>query len=148
MRIGFKYRAHALLKHFSFSFFLTHQVVVSGKLRAQRAKTMKFIDGYLKSSGDPTNYYIDSAIRHMYMRQGVLGLRIKILLPHDPTGRSGPKQRMPDKVTIIEPKEEKVIKSTPPPYFNFGMIDCSYQTNLSVQDNLFQSYHDHFSLKH
>merc|ERR1712000_557361 len=35
------------------------EVVISGKLRAQRAKAMKFKDGYLISTGDVTNYYVD-----------------------------------------------------------------------------------------
>jgi len=29
------------------------EVVVSGKLRAQRAKSMKFVDGFMKHSGNP-----------------------------------------------------------------------------------------------
>jgi len=35
------------------------EVIVSGKLRAQRAKSMKFKDGYMVSSGQPVNEYID-----------------------------------------------------------------------------------------
>lgn len=45
------------------------QVIVSGKLRAQRAKSMKFKDGYMISSGSPVNDYIDSAVRHVMLRQ-------------------------------------------------------------------------------
>jgi small subunit ribosomal protein S3e len=44
-------------------------VIVSGKLRAQRAKSMKFKDGYMVSSGNPVNEYIDSATRHVMLRQ-------------------------------------------------------------------------------
>eukprot|EP00735_Rhodelphis_limneticus_P000667 TRINITY_DN11189_c0_g1::TRINITY_DN11189_c0_g1_i1::g.6561::m.6561 TRINITY_DN11189_c0_g1::TRINITY_DN11189_c0_g1_i1::g.6561 ORF type:complete len:221 (+),score=74.83,sp/Q9FJA6/RS33_ARATH/85.12/2e-130,Ribosomal_S3_C/PF00189.15/5.2e-16,KH_2/PF07650.12/6.6e-14 TRINITY_DN11189_c0_g1_i1:100-762(+) len=82
------------------------EVSVSGKLRAQRAKTMKFIDGYMKSSGNPIREYVDSAVRHVLLRQGVLGLKVKIMLPHDPYGKNGPVNPLPDKVTIHEPKEE------------------------------------------
>jgi small subunit ribosomal protein S3e len=42
---------------------------VSGKLRAARAKSMKFKDGYMISSGSPVNDYIDSAVRHVMLRQ-------------------------------------------------------------------------------
>jgi hypothetical protein len=42
---------------------------VSGKLRAQRAKSMKFKDGYMISSGQPVNEYIDAAVRHVLLRQ-------------------------------------------------------------------------------
>jgi small subunit ribosomal protein S3e len=50
--------------------------------------------------------FIDCAIRHVHLRQGVLGLKVKIMLPHDPTGRNGPKTALPDVVTIVEPKDE------------------------------------------
>ena len=52
------------------------EVIVSGKLRAQRAKAMKFKDGYMVSSGNPTRDYIDGAIRHVLLRQGVLGIKV------------------------------------------------------------------------
>merc|ERR1712107_467464 len=78
------------------------EVVVSGKLRAQRAKAMKFKDGYLISTGDPKNYYIDEAVRHVAMRQGMLGVRVKIILKHDPEGKTGPKKPMPDLVIVHE----------------------------------------------
>lgn len=42
---------------------------MSGKLRAQRAKAMKFKDGYMVSSGNPVHEYIDSATRHVLLRQ-------------------------------------------------------------------------------
>lgn len=47
------------------------EVVVSGKLRGQRAKSMKFVDGLMIHSGEPTNHYVDTAIRHVYLRQGM-----------------------------------------------------------------------------
>ena len=48
------------------------EVVVSGKLRGQRAKSMKFVDGLMIHSGEPTNHYVDTAIRHVYLRQGTI----------------------------------------------------------------------------
>ena len=53
-----------------------YQVVVSGKLRGQRAKSMKFVDGLMIHSGDPVNDYVDSACRHVLLRQGVLGIKV------------------------------------------------------------------------
>jgi len=84
------------------------EVSVSGKLRAQRAKTMKFIDGYMKSSGNPVRQYVDTAVRHVMLRQGVLGIKVKIMLPHDPQGKNGPSTPLPDAVHIHEPKEETI----------------------------------------
>ena len=51
------------------------EVVVSGKLRGQRAKAMKFVDGLMIHSGDPCNDYVDTACRHVLLRQGVLGIK-------------------------------------------------------------------------
>lgn len=63
---------------------------MSGKLRAQRAKSMKFKDGYMISSGQPVNEYIDSAVRHVLLRQvcfclylGILLTSIAVALPAD-----------------------------------------------------------------
>merc|ERR1712088_320232 len=85
------------------------EVVVSGKLRGQRAKAMKFVDGLMIHSGDPVNDYVDSAVRHVLLRQGVLGIKVKIMLPWDPNGKIGPKKPLPDNVSIVEPKEEEPI---------------------------------------
>jgi small subunit ribosomal protein S3e len=82
------------------------EVVVSGKLRAQRAKSMKFADGFMIHAGQPAQDYIDFAVRHVLLRQGVLGLKVKIMLPWDPEGKTGPKRQIPDIVTILPPKEE------------------------------------------
>jgi small subunit ribosomal protein S3e len=81
-------------------------VSVSGKLRAARAKTMKFTDGYMISSGHPVKEYVDTAYCHVKLRQGVLGIKVKIMLPHDPTGKTGPVDALPDIVVVMEPKAE------------------------------------------
>ncbi|KAK6151998.1 hypothetical protein DH2020_014633 [Rehmannia glutinosa] len=88
------------------------EVIVSGKLRAQRAKSMKFKDGYMISSGQPVKEYIDSAVRHVLLRQGVLGIKVKIMLDWDPKGKQGPTTPLPDLVTIHPPKEEEFIRPT------------------------------------
>ncbi|KAL0330655.1 UNVERIFIED_CONTAM: Peroxisome biogenesis factor 10 [Sesamum angustifolium] len=91
------------------------EVIVSGKLRAQRAKSMKFKDGYMISSGQPVKEYIDSAVRHVLLRQGVLGIKVKIMLDWDPKGKQGPMTPLPDLVTIHPPKEEEYIPQTVAP---------------------------------
>ena len=46
---------------------------------------------------------------HCLVLAGVLGVRLKIMLPHDPEGKNGPKKPLPDTVTIMDPKEDKPI---------------------------------------
>jgi len=82
------------------------EVIVSGKLRGQRAKSMKFKEGYMVKSGEAVKQYVDRSVRHVLLRQGVLGVQVSIMLPHDPAGVNGPKIRLADQVEIIEPKEE------------------------------------------
>nr|ALS04262.1 40S ribosomal protein S3 [Acartia pacifica] len=82
------------------------EVVVSGKLRGQRAKAMKFVDGLMIHSGYPPNDYVSTACRHVLLRQGVLGIKVKIMLDYDPTGKTGPRKPLPDNVQIVEPKPE------------------------------------------
>merc|ERR1712007_163315 len=63
------------------------EVVVSGKIKGQRAKAMKFCDGLMIHSGDPVNQYVDKAVRHVQLPQGVLGIKVKIMMNHDPQGK-------------------------------------------------------------
>ena len=50
-------------------------------------------------SGNPAEEYVDMAVRHVLLRQGVLGIKVKIMLPHDPSGKNGPKTPLPDHVS-------------------------------------------------
>lgn len=56
------------------------EVVVSGKLRAARAKSMKFTDGFMIHSGQPSVDFVDQAVRHVLLRQGVLGIKVKMFV--------------------------------------------------------------------
>ncbi|CCE82928.1 Piso0_002691 [Millerozyma farinosa CBS 7064] len=87
------------------------EVVISGKLRAARAKSQKYADGFMIHSGQPAKDFIDLAIRHVLMRQGVLGIKVKIM--KDPAAsRIGPKA-LPDNVVISEAKDEDEIIPAP-----------------------------------
>jgi small subunit ribosomal protein S3e len=85
------------------------EVIISGKLRAQRAKVMKFKDGYLISTGEPKKHYIIESTRHVMMRQGVLGVKVRIMQSYDPTGERGASMQFPDQIVISEPKEAPVV---------------------------------------
>jgi len=101
------------------------EVVVSGKLRAARAKSMKFTDGFMIHSGQPAHEFVDYAVRHVLLRQGVLGIKVKIMKGHDPEGRLGPRKPLPDTVTILEPPIDKIISE--PVSEQKGPADLSHQ---------------------
>lgn len=44
----------------------------------------------------------------MFFHIGVLGIKVKIMLPFDPDGKIGPKKPLPDNVFVVEPKEENL----------------------------------------
>jgi len=94
------------------------EIIISGKLRQQRAKTMKFKQGYMIHSGQPQKDYIDVAVRHVFFKQGIMGVKVKIMLPHDPQGKFGVKIPIADKVEIKDPKyddkDEEEIRTAAP----------------------------------
>jgi len=81
------------------------EIIISGKVRGQRAKSQKYKQGYLVSTGQPKLEFVDESVRHVELRQGVLGVKVKIM---PDTERVVGKYRkiMPDFVKIHEPKEE------------------------------------------
>jgi len=92
------------------------EVVISGKLRGQRAKSMKFREGYMLHAGDAVNYYIDEAVKHLLLKQGVLGIKVKIMLPYDPSGKTGVPKELPDVVVIHDPKTSEPADDGLAPY--------------------------------
>lgn len=81
------------------------EIIISGKVRGQRAKSQKYKQGYIVSTGQPKLEFVDESVRHVELRQGVLGVKVKIM---PDTERVVGKYRkvMPDFVKIHEPKEE------------------------------------------
>ena len=56
------------------------EVIISGKLRQQRAKSMKYKDGFMIHTGQPKKVFISSAVRHLELKQGIMGIKVKIML--------------------------------------------------------------------
>eukprot|EP00461_Guttulinopsis_vulgaris_P000739 UN00739 len=81
------------------------EVIISGKLRVARAKSQKFRDGYMIKSGNGVQHYVDIAHRHLKLKAGVLGIKVVIMKPYDPTGRNGVSVKPADTVIIRESKE-------------------------------------------
>ena len=44
-------------------------------------QTHEVMDGLMIHSGDPVNSYADTTWLHILLRQGVLGIKVKIMLP-------------------------------------------------------------------
>ena len=87
------------------------EVIISGKLRQQRAKSMKYKDGFMIHTGQPAKTYISSAVRHLELKQGIMGIKVKIMLPYNPEANKGKgfgiPEPIPDVITFKEPKNEE-----------------------------------------
>lgn len=92
------------------------EIVISGKLRAQRAKSMIFRDGYMLKTGNPCKDFVDKAVRHVLLRQGVLGVKVAIMLPSwDPITniRGAVKKPQADAILVKKVKEAPPTVTTP-----------------------------------
>ena len=88
-------------------------IIVGGKVRGQRAKAQKYMSGYLISTGQPKKEFVDTAVRHVNMRQGVLGLKVSVMASVERKVGKDTKV-MPDYYKIIEPKNDDEIKNIVP----------------------------------
>ena len=80
------------------------EIVISGKLRTERARYEKFRAGYLVKCGDPSLKYMQKAEVHVQLKPGMFGVRVRIMPPD---------AKFPDKIQIVEnlpPPEEKPIE--------------------------------------
>lgn len=80
------------------------EIVISGKLRTERARFEKFRAGYLIKCGEPSLKYMQKAVAHVQLKQGMFGIRVRILPPDTV---------FPDKLTIADtlpPEDELAAK--------------------------------------
>lgn len=82
------------------------EIVISGKLRTERARFEKFRAGYFPRCGDPALTYMKKAEAHVQLKPGIIGVRVKIMPPD---------AQFPDKIKITqellpEEIEEKQVK--------------------------------------
>ena len=57
------------------------EIIISGKLRTDRARYEKFTEGYLPKSGEPPRKYMRKAELHVHLKPGTLGVRVSLLPP-------------------------------------------------------------------
>jgi small subunit ribosomal protein S3 len=77
------------------------EIVISGKLRTERARFEKFRAGYFPRCGEPPLKYMRKAEAHVQLKPGIIGVRVKIMPPD---------AQFPDRIQIVKelPPEERV----------------------------------------
>ncbi len=82
------------------------EIVVSGKLRTERARFEKFRAGAFPRCGEPALRYMRKAEVHVQLKPGMIGVRVK-LMPPDAI--------FPDKIQILlKPRPEEKLEETKP----------------------------------
>jgi len=80
------------------------EVVIAGKLTGARSRTQKFIEGYVKHCGEPSETIVEKGYALAIKKLGVIGVQVKIVPPD---------AKLPDTFEIIEP-ESKGTPVQPP----------------------------------
>merc|ERR1712217_17408 len=98
--INFKKRVCTIIENVMKNGARGCETAISGKTRALRAKVVKFRKGCIISTGQPAIEFVDEAIRHVKLRKGILGIRVRIV--KDSLVREGENtlKYMPDYVKI------------------------------------------------
>jgi small subunit ribosomal protein S3 len=80
------------------------EIIISGKLRTERARFEKFRAGYFPRCGNPALKYMRRAEVHVQLKPGIFGVRVRIMPPD---------AEFPDHFQIVEapPAEETVEAS-------------------------------------
>jgi small subunit ribosomal protein S3 len=83
------------------------EIVISGKLRTERARFEKFRTGYFPRCGEPALRFMKKAEAHVQLKPGMIGVRVKIMPPD---------AQFPDKIKIATelPREETEIVTSDP----------------------------------
>lgn len=74
------------------------EIIISGKLRTERARYEKFRAGYLPKSGEPAMKYMRKAEVHVQLKPGIFGVKVRIMPPD---------AEFPDKIKILESIKKK-----------------------------------------
>ncbi|MCD6509201.1 MAG: 30S ribosomal protein S3 [Thermoprotei archaeon] len=57
------------------------EIVISGKLRSERARYEKYVAGTVFKSGYPSEVCVDEAVEYALLKPGVYGVKVRIVLP-------------------------------------------------------------------
>ena len=79
--LKFKVIAYKMLQEIRRAGALGAEIVLSGKLPSERAKSWRFAEGYLKKTGDPAKV-VDRAMSQAVTIMGVVGIKVSILPPN------------------------------------------------------------------
>ncbi len=57
------------------------EVIIAGKLTGARARVQKFVEGYIKHSGEPSESIVEKGYATAIKKLGIIGVQVKIVPP-------------------------------------------------------------------
>jgi small subunit ribosomal protein S3 len=79
------------------------EVVLAGKLTGSRARVQKFVEGYIKHAGEPSETIVERGYAVAVKKLGTIGVQVRIIPPG---------AKLPDHFEIIEPEAEEPTEET------------------------------------
>jgi ribosomal protein S3 len=67
---------------------------------------MKFKKGYLISSGQAKEDYLETAVRHVLLKQGVMGVKVNIMKEYDSKNSQCASVPLPDFIEFLDTKKD------------------------------------------
>ena len=80
---GFHFRraAHAQIRRIMMAGARGVEVLISGKLSSQRARSEAFRAGFVAKAGNPASVFVDEYVGSTALKQGVIGIKVRIMSP-------------------------------------------------------------------
>lgn len=127
---GFHFRraAHSLIRRIMASGARGVEILISGKLSSQRARREAFREGFVAKAGNPAQEYVDEAVAHSIMKQGIIGIKVRIMspkanLPDEPIFYETPFEEEGELLEEIRSEEPIVEKIEESPIVEEGELD-------------------------
>ncbi|MCS7140078.1 MAG: 30S ribosomal protein S3 [Candidatus Nezhaarchaeota archaeon] len=79
--IHFRRAAYIALNQIMEAGALGGEVRIKGKLRTERARYEKLRAGIILKAGQISQEHVDTAVSHAYLKQGKIGIKVRIVLP-------------------------------------------------------------------
>ncbi len=102
--INFRRAAYTALRQIREAGARGAEITISGKLTGERAKTVKFTDGFLKHCGEPAFQLVKVGYAIAAPKPGVIGVKVKIMPPD---------VKLPDDIEVKDVKLEEEEEELP-----------------------------------
>jgi small subunit ribosomal protein S3 len=91
--VNFRRIGHTALRRIMRAGAKGAEIVLSGKLSGERARSERFYEGYLKKAGDPATKFVSYGYAVAKLKPGIVGVKVRIMPPD---------VHLPDEIQLTE----------------------------------------------